>query len=465
MKQTFEEQFSRILNLYQVLPKAPHNYISINDLEPKIKNFYLHHEVPRKTIQRDLVTLGNILHKGKVEKISALGRSSASFRLSADAKLNTTKKNIIQDEFQALATIHSYRFLQNYFPKSWQASLQEHFDQAIKALELKHKKAWMAKLGIAFDGAFQNYLNPIDEVKELIFESIHEDHIWLEITYHPEDFRKQANVYLIKPHGIIVRGRKQYLIATKIDNKQRTSIRTFTLHRILVAKSVSESISIDIQNLEMQKAIDGYEYEGFFNRNDQAIEIELYCHAEILSEIQFSPIHSSQRIFHEDGCHFSLSATLPLSYSLVDWLVQKSTCIEVIEPQYLRTEIKDKIQNQAFNYNLDVTDPDDELFEEWDENPVDENHDIHGKAIQNLERLIADTEPFYEAPVIDEFKTIYEKAINFILNKKEISTKDLQNNFKIGYNFSVKIIDQMEQDRVIAPIDENGIRKVLISGK
>jgi len=208
IKESFSSQFSRILGVFHALPKAPNAYISIENLFNKIHSSYDHFRAPRKALQRDLNALNDVLHKGNVEKFAALGRQSASFRLSADAQLDLVKPNLVQNEFQSLAIVHSYNFLKNYFPESWQNALTDQFEQAQKVLALRNKDVWLSKFGFALDGAFQNYLTLSSDIKEKIFKSIHDNNVWLEILYYPENYRKQPNVYVIKPHGIIVRGRK-----------------------------------------------------------------------------------------------------------------------------------------------------------------------------------------------------------------------------------------------------------------
>ncbi len=55
------------------------------------------------------------------------------------------------------------------------------------------------------------------------------------------------------------------------------------MHRILHAEPTPESLSIDIQDIDMQKAIEQYEFEGFYNDDDQPKEIQLNCSNVLLS--------------------------------------------------------------------------------------------------------------------------------------------------------------------------------------
>ncbi|MEF9956362.1 MAG: WYL domain-containing protein [Acinetobacter sp.] len=493
-KQSFKEQFIRTISLYKVLPKSPEPYLTIDQIELRLNSYYVQHESSRKTLQRDLENLSNILYKGEIEKRSNIGRQAASFRLSADAQLDNQRKNLVQDEFQALITFHSYNFLKHYFPTSWQNSLKEQFDQAIITLEMKKKEAYISKLGFAFDGAFQNYLNSSNEIKELIFQSTYQDSTWLEMTYHPEDVYREPNIYLVKPHGLILRGRKQFLIASKIDQFDQVSLRTFALHRILNVRIVPERLSIDIQNLDMQKAIEQCEYEGFFNQNPEIIELKLRCDASLHHELQFSPIHENQLIYsdEQDDNFFILIASLPISFSLMNWLEQKADFITVVEPHALKIHIQDQIIKKAENYGLEYYDP----SEDWDDEVEYDNSIFPDKdrAIQVLKDILDEPEQEYEDGAVQilkdmirdddedniplppkktkrstlrsynpiDFDSTYQKAIELIKNKTFITTFEIKRGLDIDYNSSNKIIDLMQQQGLISENDEEGKRKVLI---
>lgn len=493
-KQSFKEQYLRTVSLYKALPKAPEPFLTIDQIELKLHQYYAQHESSRKTLQRDLENLGYLLHKGEIEKRSAIGRQPAAFRLSANAQLDTQRKNIIQDEFQALITFHSYNFLKHYFPESWQDSLQEQFDQAITALQMKQKDAYISKLGFAFDGAFQSYLNPSKEIKELIFRSIYQGQTWLEMTYHPEEIDREPNIYLVKPHGLIIRGRKQFLIASKIDQHNQVALRTFALHRILNVRIVPERLSIDIQNLDMQKAIEQCEYEGFFNQNPEIIELKLRCDTSIHHELQFSPIHENQLIYsdEQDDNFFILIASLPISFSLMNWLEQKADFVTVVEPHALKIHIQDQIIKKAENYGLGYYDP----SEDWDDE-VEYDDSIFpdkDRAFQVLKDILNEPEQEYEDGAVQilkdmirdddedniplpskktkrstlrsynpiDFDSTYQKAIELIKNKTFITTFEIKRGLDIDYNSSNKIIDLMQQQGLISENDEEGKRKVLI---
>ena len=303
------------------------------------------------------------------------------------------------------------------------------------------------------DGAFQMHLNPKNEIKELIFKCIHQDNSWLEILYHPEAFEREATHYTIKPHGVIVRGRKQYLIASKINHNRKIQIRTFTMHRILHAEQTPESLSIDIQDIDMQKAIEQYEFEGFYNDDDQPKEIQLNCSNALLSELKFSEIHPSQQIWNDDGdAYFTLTAEMPITQSFLEWLVQKAQWIEVEYPEELREEIKNRIIEMAQNYALEIIDDD----IEWQED-IEENFDEES-AIQTLESIVTESEDDNVLTLHD----LFPQAVEFISEKEMISTAELQKKLLISYNSAAKIIDQLLQLGFIGISNSPGKYSVLI---
>lgn len=452
-KESFVSQFYRILNVFQALPRSPNHHISIEDLLESLKTTYEPFHAPRKTLQRDLKTLNEILHRGQIAQVAASGRRSTCYRLSSDAQLNLNKQNIIQDEFQSLATIHSYNFLKPYFPESWQKTLSQQFEHAQNVLDLKNKNVWLTKFGFALDGAFQTHLNPKNEIKELIFKCIHQDNSWLEILYHPEAFEREATRYTIKPHGVIVRGRKQYLIASKINHNRKIQIRTFTMHRILHAEPTPESLSIDIQDIDMQKAIEQYEFEGFYNDDHQPKEIQLNCSNVLLSELKFSEIHPSQQIWNDDAdAYFTLTVEMPITQSFLEWLVQKAQWIEVEYPEDLREEVKNRIIEMAQNYAIETNE--DKM--EWDED-FDECFDEECE-LQTLESILA--EPEADNQLI--LHNCFAQAIQLISKQETISAVELRRKLPISYNSAVEIIDQMLQLGFIKSNEDTGKYSVLI---
>jgi S-DNA-T family DNA segregation ATPase FtsK/SpoIIIE len=57
---------------------------------------------------------------------------------------------------------------------------------------------------------------------------------------------------------------------------------------------------------------------------------------------------------------------------------------------------------------------------------------------------------------------MYDKAVELVMQKGQASTSMLQRAFRIGYNRAARIIDTMERDGVIGPMDGAKPREVLV---
>ncbi|MDO5707485.1 MAG: DNA translocase FtsK 4TM domain-containing protein [Andreesenia angusta] len=92
-----------------------------------------------------------------------------------------------------------------------------------------------------------------------------------------------------------------------------------------------------------------------------------------------------------------------------------------------------------------------------------------------VEYLKSDNEVVYEDSIIEDIERDFEysqddcdellsDAIELVINEQQASTSFLQRRLKIGYARAARIIDQMEERRVVGPLERgNRGRKVLIS--
>lgn len=56
---------------------------------------------------------------------------------------------------------------------------------------------------------------------------------------------------------------------------------------------------------------------------------------------------------------------------------------------------------------------------------------------------------------------LYQEALAFVRDTRRASTSAIQRHLKIGYNRATRMIEQMEADGVVTPIDSNGGREVI----
>jgi S-DNA-T family DNA segregation ATPase FtsK/SpoIIIE len=66
-----------------------------------------------------------------------------------------------------------------------------------------------------------------------------------------------------------------------------------------------------------------------------------------------------------------------------------------------------------------------------------------------------------EANEAEELDVLYDEAVNFVTEKRRVSISSVQRQFRIGYNRSARIVEQMEIQGVVSTAGHNGAREVL----
>ena len=61
----------------------------------------------------------------------------------------------------------------------------------------------------------------------------------------------------------------------------------------------------------------------------------------------------------------------------------------------------------------------------------------------------------------EEIDALYDEAVNFVTEKRRVSISSVQRQFRIGYNRSARIVEQMEIQGVVSNAGNNGAREVL----
>jgi len=66
-----------------------------------------------------------------------------------------------------------------------------------------------------------------------------------------------------------------------------------------------------------------------------------------------------------------------------------------------------------------------------------------------------------EGSEAEEVDALYDEAVNFVTEKRRVSISSVQRQFRIGYNRSARIVEQMEMQGVVSTPGNNGAREVL----
>jgi len=56
----------------------------------------------------------------------------------------------------------------------------------------------------------------------------------------------------------------------------------------------------------------------------------------------------------------------------------------------------------------------------------------------------------------DEYDSLYDSAVEFVIEKRQASTSMIQRRFRIGYNRAARIVEMMEREGIVGPTD--GVR-------
>ena len=64
-----------------------------------------------------------------------------------------------------------------------------------------------------------------------------------------------------------------------------------------------------------------------------------------------------------------------------------------------------------------------------------------------------------------EYDLFYDKAVELVIEKRQASTSMVQRAFRIGYNRAARIIETMEREGIVGPMDGVKPREVLLPSK
>jgi len=56
---------------------------------------------------------------------------------------------------------------------------------------------------------------------------------------------------------------------------------------------------------------------------------------------------------------------------------------------------------------------------------------------------------------------LYDQAVHIVVESRRASVSNIQRRLKIGYNRAARIVEAMENARIVGPMENNGNREVL----
>jgi predicted DNA-binding transcriptional regulator YafY len=356
----------RVLYLYQVLRYGTEKRYTVEKLKELMRNYYndaIDEKSVKKTIQRDLKVLSDVLTTGELKRQESKGTKAAQYYLTADASIENFSSEL------ALVLVMAKDYLRQYLPHQVYDKVDGFFESAQQQLTANTKlEDWHSRIRFVptgYNSQIQRYGYETHAIKN-IYAALLDDELWLDVVYRKEGQSEQTK-YILKPHGIIQHGHKSYLMASKIVGN-KSELRTFNMQRFDQAEIVPQRIIVDIDSYDLNQLVEDKEYENaYFEREE--LEIKLRCEAYLLDELQENQISWDQDIEEIEDGYFTLSASCMITQSILDWLIEKAHSIQVQEPQELFDKVQAHIVAAADyydTYSVDYEDGDDATIDDYD---------------------------------------------------------------------------------------------------
>ncbi|MFT5210228.1 MAG: hypothetical protein ACI9CE_001953 [Flavobacterium sp.] len=315
-----------------------------------------------KTVQRDLVelsdqkTIDNQLglswQKGEANELK--------WWIEEPGHLDFEVTKIAPDDL--LTTLQlAKKHLVNVMPPYAYLALGRYFDSAERQINerLTHKRRNLNRLidRIHVDQRGQRLLEPRsirEEILNSIFDAL-EQNKQIHITYRGKQHR-------LHPAGLIMKPPKTYLLALH-DNYKDQDFRPYLVHRI--EKVVRLGLDAEIpETFDLRHyVLNGHSDTPLFlgrsmgengtENGTESIVLKIYLKnsGNLLTDLKETPPFVNQSIHSIDTASCHLHFRSKLTTQLEEWILGRSTFIEVLEPLILRKHFTEITSNMAKKYD------------------------------------------------------------------------------------------------------------------
>jgi len=320
-----------------------------------------------KTIQRDLVVLSD--QKTKDNQLGLEWQKGESNELKwwieEPGHLDFELTRIAPDDL--LTTIQlAKKHLVNVMPPYAYLSLGRYFASAEKQINerLKDKRRNLSRLidRIHVDQRGQRLLEPRsirEDILNRIFDAL-EQNKQLQITYN-------GKAQILHPAGVIIKPPKTYLLAKHAQYLEQ-GYRSYLIHRIEEATRMTLTSKIPSTFNLKEYVLSGESDTPLFQSTAKiestatkkiVLKIYLANSGNLFSDLKETPPFSAQKISkikteekgNEEGCEFCLlQFESKLTTQLEEWILGRSTFVEVLEPTSLRQHFTNITKAMAKKY-------------------------------------------------------------------------------------------------------------------
>ncbi|NQZ88483.1 MAG: WYL domain-containing protein [Colwellia sp.] len=323
----------RQITMLKLIPKYP-AFVLTKDLYQRLidEDF----KVSKRTVERDLDKLSDLMGLRWCD-------SPEGYKW---AYINHARELLpALSPSEALLLLQAKEHLQNIMPMSALQSLEPRFDKAESTLSQNQKMAgWKSKLKVMHGMVPLITPKVPDEIREQIYDAV------LKEQQVIINYQKNSGVvsdYILNAHGLIIKDYVQYLVASKVSSPN--ILQLFKLSQIKkVDHQYFDNLSCSVNIADFLNS----DVSGFLIKPDP-IKLKMKIAGPALQLLSHSKLSTDQSIHYYTAktgrdCGV-LTATVELTYTLIHFLLGYGKLIEVVEPQELIDEIKERNIGSVFN--------------------------------------------------------------------------------------------------------------------
>ena len=334
--QAKHDTLQRLLELLKALPH--HGWVTPGELHARLVE--MGYEVDLRSVQRDLKELQKSFPLDHNDKGRPHGWRWSTEAAGGIAAMSTP---------EALSLVLVEQHLQAALPATMLDGFESLFRRARQRLDrmgpLSGTTRWPEKIRAVPPG-LPSVVPTIDPtVQASISEALLAER-QIDAVYAP-GANDAAKSYRLHPLGLILRGGKNYLAASKGG---KHAVMLYAMHRFVSVDVTLHSISVDA-DINLERAIEsGQAQFGTAAFMAEPLTVVMACSpamARLLNESPLSPDQSSRQM--DDG-RTEFTAQLPQSWELNWWLISRGPDVEVIQPPKLRQEIQAALQAALKQY-------------------------------------------------------------------------------------------------------------------
>lgn len=332
--------------ILQMIPRAP-NKISTEQLLEKLSAAQF--EVDLRTVQRNLESLITSEEFG-IQSAGKVGKNSAEWWFSDDAPVTIFPS---LDDHTALGFCLADAFLQSLMPPDTVRTLRPFVEEAGRYLT-KHRHAaagkWQGKIHVFPQGMRRRAPSIRPEVRETVYRALLEEKPLR--LMHLSRGKREASEFVISPIGLVVRDYLIYLYGLTREKKQ---ILSFALNR-----SQSAEILVDAVFEKPPAGFALADHENLVSmpiKGSPRLNLKLRIGSNSAYSLRECPLANRQVLIDdpENTEGSILSAEVPNTVELRQWIRSLGPNAEVLEPSFLRNEMAEEVASLARRYGCFTT--------------------------------------------------------------------------------------------------------------